>query len=104
MVYYVVNYEQEEERLQSQYASSKQKGILPQSNYQDKYKHLIGETSAKEAAQSTQTNRSYGFGMYSKPVTYMYIIVARPSSNILESEGGLEKSGQRITAWHQEAC
>ena len=63
-------YEQEEERLQSQYASSKQKGILPQSNYQDKYKHLIGETSAKEAAQSTQTNRSYGFGMYSKPVTY----------------------------------
>ena len=69
MVHYVVNYEQEEERLQSQYASTKQKGILPQSNYQDKYKHLIGETSAKEAAQSTQTNRSYGFGMYSKPVT-----------------------------------
>ena len=44
--------------------SPKQKGVTPQSDYKDKYKHLIGDMSAKEAAQSTKTDRSYGFGMY----------------------------------------
>lgn len=36
--------------------------VQPNTNYRDKYKHLIGDTAAKEAAQSTVTNRSYGFG------------------------------------------
>ena len=36
--------------------------VVPSSNYRDKYKHLIGDTAAKDAAQSTVTNRSYGFG------------------------------------------
>lgn len=35
--------------------------ITPHSNYKDKYKHLIGDTAAKDAAQSTFTNRTYGF-------------------------------------------
>ena len=42
---------------------NKRKKIQPNSNYKDKYKHLIGDTAAKDAAQSTFTNRSYGFGM-----------------------------------------
>ncbi|WAR14532.1 SPAG7-like protein [Mya arenaria] len=35
--------------------------VEPSTNYRDKYKHLIGDTAAKDAAQSTITNRSYGF-------------------------------------------
>ncbi|CAG5124090.1 unnamed protein product [Candidula unifasciata] len=31
------------------------------SNYRDKYKHLIGDTSAKEAAREMVSNSSYGF-------------------------------------------
>ncbi len=31
-------------------------------NYKDKYEHLIGRVAAKDAAQLTVANRSYGFG------------------------------------------
>lgn len=50
-----------QEEAESKYRQSKTKKIEPHSNYKDKYKHLIGETAAKDAAQSTFTNRSYGF-------------------------------------------
>ncbi|KAL4221242.1 Sperm-associated antigen 7 [Mactra antiquata] len=46
---------------ESKYKKDKIKKVEPASNYRDKYKHLIGETAAKDAAQSTVTNRSYGF-------------------------------------------
>lgn len=35
--------------------------IIPKTNYQMKYQHLIGTEVAKEAARVTQTNKNYGF-------------------------------------------
>ncbi|XP_012257808.1 sperm-associated antigen 7 homolog [Athalia rosae] len=35
--------------------------FIPTTNYKDKYKHLIGEEAALQAARKTETNRSYGF-------------------------------------------
>ncbi|XP_060577223.1 sperm-associated antigen 7 homolog [Ruditapes philippinarum] len=49
-----------QEEQESSYIN-KRKVIQPNTNYKDKYKHLIGDTAAKDAAQSTFTNRSYGF-------------------------------------------
>ncbi|KAJ8320074.1 hypothetical protein KUTeg_001661 [Tegillarca granosa] len=42
-------------------ARSKPTTIIPATNYKDKYKHLIGEDAAKDAAKQTMANRSYGF-------------------------------------------
>lgn len=39
------------------------KEVRPNSNYKDKYAHIIGNTSALEAAVKTEVNKSYGFGM-----------------------------------------
>lgn len=36
--------------------------ITPNSNYKDKYVHLIGQEAAEKAAKKTETNKSYGFG------------------------------------------
>lgn len=36
--------------------------VTPNSNYKDKYIHLIGQDAAEKAAKRTETNRSYGFG------------------------------------------
>lgn len=36
--------------------------VKPNSNYKDKYAHLIGQDAAVEAAKKTETNKSYGFG------------------------------------------
>ncbi|KAH3741039.1 sperm-associated antigen 7 homolog [Dreissena polymorpha] len=49
-----------QERLAEDSRPGKRK-VVPASNYHDKYRHLIGDTAAKEAAQSTVTNRTYGF-------------------------------------------
>lgn len=38
--------------------------LIPNSNYKDKYAHLIGHDSALEAAKITQTNKSYGNGKF----------------------------------------
>lgn len=35
--------------------------VKPNSNYKDKYVHLIGQDAALEAAKKTQSNKSYGF-------------------------------------------
>ncbi|KAI4465535.1 sperm associated antigen 7 [Holotrichia oblita] len=39
----------------------KPKKFVPNSNYKDKYAHLIGQDAALEAARKTETNKSYGF-------------------------------------------
>ncbi|XP_046340077.1 sperm-associated antigen 7-like [Haliotis rufescens] len=39
----------------------KHEEVAPSSNYREKYKHLIGEEAAKDAAKSTIANKSYGF-------------------------------------------
>jgi hypothetical protein len=36
--------------------------FIPNSNYKDKYKHIIGENAALEAAKKTEANSSYGYG------------------------------------------
>lgn len=41
----------------------KEQNIQPATNYMDKYTHLIGAVAAKDAAQKTQMNKQYGFGM-----------------------------------------
>lgn len=38
------------------------KKFIPNSNYKDKYAHLIGQDAALDAAKKTETNKSYGFG------------------------------------------
>lgn len=38
--------------------------VVPNSNYKDKYAHIIGQEAALEAARKTETNKSYGFGKY----------------------------------------
>lgn len=38
-----------------------QKEVVPNSNYKDKYVHLIGQDSAEAAAKRTEMNKSYGF-------------------------------------------
>lgn len=35
--------------------------VKPNSNYKDKYVHLIGQEAAVKAAKKTGTNKSYGF-------------------------------------------
>ena len=53
---------QAQDRLDAETIKPKVAKVQPNTNYRDKYKHLIGDTAAKDAAQSTVTNRSYGFG------------------------------------------
>lgn len=38
--------------------------VVPNSNYKDKYVHLIGQDSAIEAAKRTKSNKNYGFGKF----------------------------------------
>lgn len=44
--------------------SMKPTKVVPNSNYKDKYVHLIGQDAAIEAAKKTGTNKSYGFGEF----------------------------------------
>jgi len=47
----------------------------PSSNYKDKYNHLIGSTSAKEAARKTEANASFGMGGYSD-IVFLAVLLA----------------------------
>lgn len=42
-------------------ARRKPQKIIPNSNYKDKYAHLIGQEAALDAAKKTETNKQYGF-------------------------------------------
>ena len=55
---------QEAEEAEQRAAASNKHQHLPQSNYKDKYQHLIGTVAAKDAAEATTANRSYGFGTF----------------------------------------
>ncbi|XP_015601338.1 sperm-associated antigen 7 homolog [Cephus cinctus] len=48
---------EEEEAAKSR---KRKQDFVPNSNYKDKYKHLIGEEAALEAARKTEANSSYG--------------------------------------------
>ncbi|KAK6617419.1 hypothetical protein RUM43_014428 [Polyplax serrata] len=52
--------EKELEEKEHEERHKKQK-FQPNSNYMDKYTHLIGTAAAKDAAQKTQMNKQYGF-------------------------------------------
>ncbi|KAK9888905.1 hypothetical protein WA026_001126 [Henosepilachna vigintioctopunctata] len=49
------------DRLESEQSKEKKKKFVPNSNYKDKYAHLIGHEAALEAAKNIETNKSYGF-------------------------------------------
>ncbi|CAL1532612.1 unnamed protein product [Lymnaea stagnalis] len=55
-----VLFQELEEALEKGRPSDPTKDI-PASNYRDKYKHLIGDEAAKEAARGLVSNTSYGF-------------------------------------------
>lgn len=44
----------------------KREKFVPNSNYKDKYAHIIGQEAALEGARKTETNQSYGFGKWHK--------------------------------------
>lgn len=50
-----------ERKQEEEWALKKTKDFVPNSNYREKYEHLIGREAAKEAARKTQTNKLYGF-------------------------------------------
>ena len=52
-----------EQREAQKAAAQRPSGIVPASNYKDKYEHLIGKEAAKDAAKITLANKAYGFGM-----------------------------------------
>ncbi|KAK3912751.1 Sperm-associated antigen 7-like protein [Frankliniella fusca] len=52
----------EKELQEEKEASRKRKSeVVPATNYQEKYHHLIGKEAALDAARVTQTNKQYGF-------------------------------------------
>lgn len=50
-----------ERKKEEEWELNKTKDFVPNSNYREKYEHLIGREAAKEAARKTQTNKLYGF-------------------------------------------
>ncbi|ESO82348.1 hypothetical protein LOTGIDRAFT_95271, partial [Lottia gigantea] len=59
VIFTVFLFKQELEKLAGENESKCK--VIPSSNYRDKYKHLIGEEAAKDAAQDLTANKSYGF-------------------------------------------
>lgn len=54
---------QEQAALEEAASSQTEKSqICPNSNYRDKYSHLIGTSAAKDAAHTLEANRAYGCG------------------------------------------
>lgn len=47
---------------ESEDALRKPDKFAPNSNYKEKYQHLIGLDAALDAAKKTETNKQYGFG------------------------------------------
>ncbi|XP_044743531.1 sperm-associated antigen 7 [Chrysoperla carnea] len=58
---HVMERREQEKRNQAIERRRKPEIIMPNSNYKDKYAHLIGQDSALEAAKKTETNKTYGF-------------------------------------------
>lgn len=59
------------------------KKFVPNSNYKDKYAHLIGHDAALKAAKKTETNKNYGFGTSTelKLVWSWFWFLSVPSEN-----------------------
>lgn len=61
---YFVFQRENQKREDEKELKRKPEKIVPNTNYKDKYAHLIGHDAALDAAKKTQTNKSYGFGKY----------------------------------------
>lgn len=51
-----------DEKKKEEERNIKTEAVVPNSNYKDKYVHLIGQDAAIDAAKKTESNKSYGFG------------------------------------------
>ena len=50
----------------------------PATYYKDKYKHLLGVDSGKDAARATKSNSAYGYGEFtSKDITQCFLEYSR---------------------------
>lgn len=54
----------QQKQLNELESKRKPEKIVPNTNYKDKYAHLIGHDAALDAAKKTETNKSYGFGTF----------------------------------------
>lgn len=57
-----IDFQRFDEKQKAELNDVKTVEVKPNSNYKDKYAHLIGQDAAVEAAKKTESNKSYGFG------------------------------------------
>ena len=53
---------QEEEEKRERLSKPKKSQIVPNSNFMEKYEHLVGKDAGKDAAQVMTANKQFGFG------------------------------------------
>lgn len=65
MISFFLHDQRHQEKLEQEIESRrKPEKFKPNSNYKDKYAHLIGQDAALDAAKKTETNKQYGFGKF----------------------------------------
>lgn len=60
--YFVVKDNEDESSVNRPHSSSKLSKQPPPTYYKDKYRHLLGSDSGKDAAKATKSNSAYGYG------------------------------------------
>lgn len=63
-IYFCLLAQRVEEQQKEEERNAKTEVVVPNSNYKDKYVHLIGQDAAIDAAKKTESNKSYGFGEF----------------------------------------
>lgn len=62
LCYFVVKDNDDEPSVNRPHSSSKLSKQPPPTYYKDKYRHLLGSDSGKDAAKATKSNSAYGYG------------------------------------------
>lgn len=62
LCYFVVKDNEDESSVNRPRSSSKLSKQPPPAYYKDKYRHLLGSDSGKDAAKATKSNSAYGYG------------------------------------------
>ena len=75
-----------QQKLEAEELKRRPKTFVPNSNYKDKYVHLIGQEAALSAARKTETNKSYGFGKISLQQFFNFSLSSLPFSTQREQE------------------
>ena len=78
LCYFVVQDNEDEPRVNRPRSSSKLSKEAPSTYYKDKYRHLLGSDSGKDAAKATKSNSAYGYG---KCTAAFELIVTIPTHN-----------------------